>query len=107
MKGGLRFGAGRKKFTSREGLTIESWLRSQLSGGSRLATKVIEAGQDAGFSRRVIKGAKAAMGMVSFHRPGDKQWWWRDPNVPEIVMDGKVPSIKQFEEMKRQLMVMN
>src|ERR1700756_4181610 len=105
MKGGARPGAGRKKYTSREGLTIESWLRAQLSGGSRLATKVIETGQSVGFSERVIRGAKTATGLVSFHRPGDKQWWWRDPNVPEVVMDGSAPSIKQFEEVKRQLMV--
>ena len=92
----------RQKKTTAEGIGVDAWLKAYLAGGSRLGDAVIEEGAKRGFGERIIRGAKANLGIESFHRPGDKKFYWRDPTVgePFELSRGSV-SAREFEELKQ------
>ncbi len=95
---------GRKKLTTSDGLGVEAWLKSYLSGGHRAANEVTEVGKRLGFSYRTLCRAKTQGGIKSDHRGGGSLWYWYDPTVeqPEVKSEDKMDIlIREFREAKR------
>jgi len=58
------------------GITVEQWLKSYLSGGSRSALEIKEVASQRGFGSRTVERAKSKLGIDS-QRVGHA-WHWRD-----------------------------
>jgi putative DNA primase/helicase len=60
----------------------ESWLREQLTGGSKPTSAIDDAARDAGISRASLKRARASLKVIPFQMPGKKAggWMMRLPN---------------------------
>jgi hypothetical protein len=63
------------------GVTVDQWLKSYLSGGSRSALEIKEVASLRGFGWRSVQTAKRKLGVDS-KRVGHA-WHWRDGKVPD------------------------
>jgi hypothetical protein len=85
------------------GITVEQWLKSYLSGGSRSALEIKEVSSLRGFGWRSVETAKSELGIDS-KRVGHA-WHWRDREIPDAKPksdDKHDILIHEIRELKRQ-----
>jgi hypothetical protein len=85
------------------GITVDQWLKSYLSGGSRSASEIKEVASLRGFGWRSVQTAKGELGIGS-QRVGHV-WHWRDREIPDAKpkTDDKTDIlIHEIRELKRQ-----
>jgi hypothetical protein len=62
---------------------VESWLRDFLTSGAKSSAEATEAAKQVGYSWRVLKNARDAIGVIPYREGfgSEGTWYWRLPAI--------------------------